>query len=473
MFDTDGDGFANYALCLTVDSSNAYTPSLYQCTADSRSRSVCHPDSVTSINSTLTAAVGGSDPFGPGGSNPVGSHSSGNTCKDSPGCYTQDTVATAHVQLADVGGGVAKLINVCSYPSQEPNSDPSDCVFQPEQRLPDDRQDRRRPDHRPVRVQRHGRRFDRSDPVDDHRRRHRATISYAPTTTLDLNEVVPAEWNLSSKSCVIQTQTPTATGTGTATGVDDFEIRSGLETICTFGNTKKQAGVTLQKVWVDGKAGDTAALTLSRPGVTANATSTAPDAPVAGNSATVTVLAGQTVSLSESLGAAGANYDTAVTCTGNSNPVSPAAGNRSATLLISAADAQAAITCTFTNTRKGVNLTVSKVWQNAKIGDAVSITTTGAANNVNFAPSAEPANETDTTPAPYRVFAGETLTFAERSRLARPRRLQRPPSLAPVPSTRTDRWPDDRTDGYCDHVHVHERATQRPGRRRQAALTRQ
>ena len=53
------------------------------------------------------------------------------------------------------------------------------------------------------------------------------------------------------------------------------------------------------------------------------------------------------------------------------------------------------------------------MWQNAKIGDAVSITTTGAANNVDFAATAGTANETDTTPTPYRVFAGETLTFSE------------------------------------------------------------
>ena len=131
LFDTDGDGFANYALCLTVDSSNAYTPSLYQCTADSRTDRCASPTQITTITSTLTAAVGGPDPFGPGGSNTAASHSSGNTCKDTPGCYTQDTIATAHVLLADVGGGVAKLINVCSYPSQEPNSDPSDCVFRP------------------------------------------------------------------------------------------------------------------------------------------------------------------------------------------------------------------------------------------------------------------------------------------------------------------------------------------------------
>ena len=41
-----------------------------------------------------------------------------------------DTVAVCHVALADVGGaGTTNLVNTCSYPSEQPNSDPSDCVL--------------------------------------------------------------------------------------------------------------------------------------------------------------------------------------------------------------------------------------------------------------------------------------------------------------------------------------------------------
>src|SRR4051794_13844247 len=36
LFDTDGDGFANYSLCMSVSSSNVKTQALYSCTADSR-----------------------------------------------------------------------------------------------------------------------------------------------------------------------------------------------------------------------------------------------------------------------------------------------------------------------------------------------------------------------------------------------------------------------------------------------------
>ena len=50
---------------------------------------------------------------------------------------------------------------------------------------------------------------------------------------------MPAGWKLDSASCAIQTAAPTATGTSTATGIDNLEIRSGLETVCTFNDTKQ------------------------------------------------------------------------------------------------------------------------------------------------------------------------------------------------------------------------------------------
>ena len=31
--------------------------------------------------------------------------------------------------MSDVGGTTARLVNTCSYPSNNPNSDPSDCVL--------------------------------------------------------------------------------------------------------------------------------------------------------------------------------------------------------------------------------------------------------------------------------------------------------------------------------------------------------
>ena len=45
---------------------------------------------------------------------------------------TTDTRAICHIDLAAVGGSTnTKLVNTCSYPSQEPTSAPADCVLIP------------------------------------------------------------------------------------------------------------------------------------------------------------------------------------------------------------------------------------------------------------------------------------------------------------------------------------------------------
>ncbi len=129
LFDTDGDGFANYSLCITVDEAGAYEATrLYTCVADSKSDRCGGPALVPSVAvaSTGTASVQETDPFGTSGR-------SDNDCSDGgvTGCLIDDTVAELGVELSDFGGANAKLINVCSYPSQEPNSDPSDCIFTP------------------------------------------------------------------------------------------------------------------------------------------------------------------------------------------------------------------------------------------------------------------------------------------------------------------------------------------------------
>ena len=127
LFDTDGDGFADYAQCQTIASDGTQTMSQYECTADSRADRCAGPAEVFDFASTSSAAiVAGSDPF-----QTIPSHTSGNTCKTTPSCYTDDYVVTANIAVITDFGSSATLINVCSYPSRQPNSDPSDCVFSP------------------------------------------------------------------------------------------------------------------------------------------------------------------------------------------------------------------------------------------------------------------------------------------------------------------------------------------------------
>lgn len=116
LFDTDGDGRVNAALCVSVGGSPAAqttgSPRLFTCgnnTADRCTSSV----PVASFASRCSVSQTATDPFPEGELSPA------------------DTTATCTVQLADVGAGTARLLNTCSYPSQVPNSAPNDCVLIP------------------------------------------------------------------------------------------------------------------------------------------------------------------------------------------------------------------------------------------------------------------------------------------------------------------------------------------------------
>ena len=57
LFDTDGDGFANYSLYVTVATDGSYTTQLYSCAADSRTDRCAGPALVGTFASTATVAI--------------------------------------------------------------------------------------------------------------------------------------------------------------------------------------------------------------------------------------------------------------------------------------------------------------------------------------------------------------------------------------------------------------------------------
>lgn len=117
LYDTDGDGFANYSLCVT----GGGTPITYQSTTlyscdDSRvdrcaGPTVLNTDPPAPYLNSVCTIQSATDPFHAG---------------------SNDTQAMCKIKLSDLGTtAIPVLTNVCSYPSQEPNSDPSDCVVAP------------------------------------------------------------------------------------------------------------------------------------------------------------------------------------------------------------------------------------------------------------------------------------------------------------------------------------------------------
>lgn len=107
LFDTDGDGFVNRAVCISTTDGVTFTKTAYTCN-DTRVDRCAGANTGTPAVSTCTLAVTNTDPFTAGSE------------------YPKDLTATCTPVSADSGGGV--LVDVCSYPSGQPNSDPSDCI---------------------------------------------------------------------------------------------------------------------------------------------------------------------------------------------------------------------------------------------------------------------------------------------------------------------------------------------------------
>lgn len=118
LFDTDADGNANYAVCVTIGKPAIETSTRAYSCSDNRA------DRCTG------AVLEGTE----------GTDSSGNWCSVAPSSAAfpppppgGDTQATCNISLVASDLGLSGLgdgtfLNSCSYPSQEPNSDPSDCV---------------------------------------------------------------------------------------------------------------------------------------------------------------------------------------------------------------------------------------------------------------------------------------------------------------------------------------------------------
>ncbi|WP_313461135.1 hypothetical protein, partial [Stenotrophomonas sp.] len=195
------------------------------------------------------------------------------------------------------------------------------------------------------------------------------------------------------------------TGNGTTLAGNQLTVTAGdTAIVCTQTNTRQQTTLVLSKTWVDGLPGDTATVTsngFENPASSGLSTSTGSNTTTG---TPVTVYAGETGTITETLSNPG-NYDSTLACTGNSTPL---AGNQ-----LSVAPGDPAISCTQTNTRRAVNLTLRKTWVDAAVGETVEFTATGSTTSpISLTTVADTASETDTG-TPVQVYAGESLTLAE------------------------------------------------------------
>ena len=141
LFDSDGDTFINVAICATVQKVNGPsggmflkgTPTVYTCSNAKEDRCT---NPVLQASPSATDLIGGAlvvDGVGNLSAIPANPFDLvTNTDPFTAGAgYPADTSVRLRIKRSYlnglVGGAVALITNVCSYPSQQPNSDPSDC----------------------------------------------------------------------------------------------------------------------------------------------------------------------------------------------------------------------------------------------------------------------------------------------------------------------------------------------------------
>lgn len=112
MFDTDADGRVNYSVCVTAggDPLVLESTTLYSCGDDKVDRCT-NPELIDPFTTSCTVNQTATDPFTEGDE------------------YPDDTTADCSIVMSEVGGASAELVNVCSFPSREPNSNPFDCIL--------------------------------------------------------------------------------------------------------------------------------------------------------------------------------------------------------------------------------------------------------------------------------------------------------------------------------------------------------
>ncbi len=118
LYDTNGNGEVDYALCHTFSDGVIEGPTLYSCT-DGFQDKCKNPAEITNHDAVCTTSTAAPDPF----ADDPDHQAAGGQVAPSP---DTDFLVDCEISTTFVGGG--SLINVCTYPAGPPNSDAKDCV---------------------------------------------------------------------------------------------------------------------------------------------------------------------------------------------------------------------------------------------------------------------------------------------------------------------------------------------------------
>lgn len=227
----------------------------------------------------------------------------------------------------------------------------------------------------------------------------------ANNTAVGITESAVSGYSLTAASCTDANSAVTGnTGSfgnlsGTTLTIPAANIKYGANLTCTFTNTK-QRNLTLRKIWVNARINDAATITATGLNSFVSTANTASETDTAAAQA---VTVGSTVTLGENISTGAGYYNAALSCTRNSDGAAVSVTGTNLTM------PDADVTCGYTNSRKTANLTLQKIWANAKINDAVTVTATGLTS---LSAVANTASETDAAVG-QTVYAGDSITLGE------------------------------------------------------------
>jgi hypothetical protein len=232
LFDTDGDSKVNFAICVTIQGNPAVqaatSPRVYTCGDGKVDRCTSTYTQITPINSACATNTNATDPFHSG---------------------QKDTQAICHIDLADVGGaGTANLVNTCSYPSQQPTSDPSDCVLIPRDAFlriakvasPDS-------GSFPFRL---GLTTDAAPPVvfTAAGTQTSSFIAIRSDAPYKVKEDIPTNWSLSSASCTGASGSGSSNGTRSGDTISGIDASPDNQITCTFNDVQQTGAIEITKL---------------------------------------------------------------------------------------------------------------------------------------------------------------------------------------------------------------------------------
>ena len=172
--------------------------------------------------------------------------------------------------------------------------------------------------------------------------------------------------------------------------------------------------LTVQKTWTNAKQYDKATITADTTTGLVTLESIATGTSSQTDSSSILVANNTNVTLKEVIDIGDGNYTVgAPSCSAGSNPLTVTDNNNGTYNLAitnnAGGNGSAAITCTYTNTRKTATLKLTKTWTNAKTGDVVAIPATlGVSTNTTKFKSTAPAQADSNT---VTVYVGDTVTL--------------------------------------------------------------